>query len=79
MACRQPKHPELVLRIFNLRPEDAYIFDCVVKGFDAEVNRLLANGEASVFDVTPHNLTPLHVRLSMMFFSAGLKTLLDRT
>ena len=67
VACRQPKGPEVVLR------------DCVMRGFDAEVKRLLANGEASVFDVTPDNFTLLHVRLSMMFFSAGLKTLLGRT
>lgn len=78
MACRQPKGPEVVLRIFNLRPISDYIFDCVLRGFDAEVKRLLANGEASVFDVAPNNFTLLHVRLSMMFFSAGLKTLLGR-
>lgn len=36
--------------------------------FDAEVKWLSANGEASVFDVTPDSSTLPHVRLSMISF-----------
>ena len=62
MACKQPKGPEPVSRVFNVRPENANIFVCVMSSQYDEVKRLLVCGEVSVADVNVVGSGPLRIR-----------------
>lgn len=53
----------LCLRVMRLCPNDAPIFEALSHGRGARVIKyLLANGEASPFDLDRDGNTPLHVR-----------------
>lgn len=54
--------PELLLRVLQIRPNDARIFACAQHGHLEEAKRLLVDGEASIFDVNSYSCTALHVR-----------------
>lgn len=62
MSCNQPgSGPEMLLRILQLRPNDARIFVCAHFGYLEEARRLLEGGEASIVDVNSWSCTALHV------------------
>jgi len=57
--------PEMLLRVFRVRPNNTDFFSCAQFGDYDEAKRQLANGEASVLDVNEQNSTALSVRPSL--------------
>ena len=62
--------PEMCLRLMRVRTRDAASFRAAYHGEISLLKQLLISGEASVLDVDPMGLTPLHVSLQHVNLSA---------
>lgn len=73
LSCNQPgSGPEFLLRVLQMRPNDARIFKCARYGYVEETKRLLEGGKASIVDVNSYSCTALHVRPHLILTSKCL-------
>ena len=65
--------PGINFSLFNLRADDALIFEFCATNNTQGVKSLLKRGEASPFDTDSEGWTPLHVRLAMQHVTIAIR------
>ena len=74
MDFSQNKGPELLLRVLRVRPNNAPIFDAMIRNNIDIIRHLLRSGEASVLDVSSSGESPLHVSTQTRRYYMTLKS-----